>query len=102
MDIPAIELGGLKITPYKMESEAVKFDIKINAREQDGLLRCTLDYSSKLFKPDTMESFIDNFLRILDQIAEDPAIKISGIRLMSEKEERKIVEEFSKELEYDF
>jgi acyl carrier protein len=102
MEIPAIKLGDLKITPYKMESEAVKFDIKINAREQDGLLRCTLDYSNKLFKPDTMETFIDNYIKIAEKIAEDPGIKISDIRLMSEKEERKMVEEFSKELEYDF
>jgi len=101
-DIPEIELRNLRLTPFKMESSAVKFDIKINAREQGGRLRCTLDYSTKLFKQETMEAFIGNYIKILDRIAADPGVKLSDIRLISEMEKSKILDDFAEELEYEF
>jgi amino acid adenylation domain-containing protein len=102
MDIPEIKLGDLKLTPHKMENTAVKFDLKINVLEYEDMLRCTLDYSTKLFKPETMDAFIENFLKVIDIVAEDPTVKISGIHLVSESVKKELVEDFSEELEYEF
>jgi hypothetical protein len=102
MDIPEIKLGELTLTPYKMENTAVKFDLKINVLEYEDMLRCTLDYSTKLFKPETMDAFIENFLKVIDIVAEDPTVKISGIHLVSESVKKELVEDFSEELEYEF
>jgi amino acid adenylation domain-containing protein len=102
MDIPEIKLGGLKLTLYKTESEAVKLDIKINAREEGGMLRCTLDYSGKLFNAETMESFIGDFIRIIDKVGAGPGIKIADIPLLSREAEKEMIADFSEEIRYEF
>jgi amino acid adenylation domain-containing protein len=102
MDVPEIKLGDLKLTPYKMGDKAVKFDFKVNAGEYQGILRCTLDYSTKLFKPETMETFIENFIKVIDKVVQDPTVKISDIQLMSEVEKKEIIEDFTQDLQYEF
>ena len=102
MDIPSIKLSDLELSAYKMESSAVKLDIKINVWEQDKGLRCSLDYATKLFKADTMDTFIKNFLKIIDVIVEDPGIKISDIQLIPEEVKKELIDDFSEELQYEF
>jgi len=102
MDIPEIKLRDLKLSPYKMEHSAVKFDVKINAWEQDDMVRCTLDYCTKLFKPETMDTFIENFLKIIDQIGGDPGIKIAEISSISKEVEKEIIADFNEELTTEF
>ncbi|NIM13670.1 MAG: AMP-binding protein [Candidatus Aminicenantes bacterium] len=97
-----IKLGGLTLSPYKMENTAVKFDLKINATEIHGELHCTLDYSTRLFNPETMESFIENFIDILHKTVEEPGIKISDIQLISEAEKNEMIKDFTAEIEYEF
>jgi amino acid adenylation domain-containing protein len=102
MEIPEVRLKDLRLTPVKMEQTAVKFDIKINVRDEGESLRCTLDYSTELFKQETMDSFIGNFVKIMETVAKDPTVKISNIGLISEGERRKLEKEFNEELEYEF
>jgi len=102
MEIPEISIHDLKLTPYRPKSTAVKFDIKLMAQEWEDRLRCTVDYSTKLFKAKTMETFIENFIRIIDKIVQDPTVKISGIRLISEVEKKEIIEDFTEDLRYEF
>jgi amino acid adenylation domain-containing protein len=102
MEIPEITIHDLKLTPCKVESTAVKFDIKLMAREYENRLRCTLDYGTRLFKEGTMERFIENYLKIIDKIIEDPAVKISGIQLMSEVKKKEIIEDFTQDIQHDF
>jgi non-ribosomal peptide synthetase component F len=102
MDIPSIKLSDLELSAYKMESSAVKLDIKINIWEQDQGLRCSLDYATKLFNQDTMETFIKNFLKIIDTIVENPGIKLADIQLISEEEKKELIDDFSEELQYEF
>jgi len=102
MDIPEIKLRDLKLSPYKMEHSAVKFDVKINAWEQDDMVRCTLDYCTKLFKPETMDTFIENFLKIIDQIGGDPGIKIAEISSISKEVEKEMIADFNEELTTEF
>jgi len=102
MDIPTIKLSDLELSVYKMESLAVKLDIKINVWEQAEGLRCSLDYATKLFKVDTMDTFIKNFLKIIDIIGENPGIKISDIQLIPEEVKKDLIDDFSEELHYEF
>jgi amino acid adenylation domain-containing protein len=102
MDIPSIKLSNLELSAYKMESSAVKLDIKINVWEQGEGLRCSLDYATKLFNADTMDTFIDNFLKIIEIIVENPGIKISDIQLISEKAKKEMIDDFTGELQYEF
>ncbi|MCU0289988.1 MAG: condensation domain-containing protein, partial [Acidobacteria bacterium] len=102
MDIPEIKLKDLKLSPYKMEGAAVKFDFKINAWEQDGLVRCTLDYCTKLFKPETMDTFIENFLKVITKVIDDPGIKIAEISLVSKDVEKEIINDFNEDIAVEF
>lgn len=102
MEIPEVRLRDLRLTPLQMEQRAVKFDIKINVRDEGEGLRCTLDYSTELFRQETMDSFIGNYIKILETVVGDPAVTISNIGLISEVEKRKMEKDFAEELEYEF
>jgi len=101
-EIPDVTLRNLRMTPCPLESNAVKFDLKINAEEKADGLRFNLDYCTKLFKQETMESFIENFKQVVNKVTENPTVKISQISLLSETTSNEIIDDFSEDLHYDF
>ncbi|MCP5105931.1 MAG: amino acid adenylation domain-containing protein [bacterium] len=102
VDIPEVKFSDLTLTPIRPESTAVKLDIKLMAWEWEDRLRCTVDYCTKLFRPGTMETFVENFLKIIDTVVENPTVNISEIQLMSEEAKVELMEDFSEELDYEF
>ena len=101
MEKAKIEIGGLTFSPQKRENTAVKFDIKIVAEECGDCLLCNLEYADRLFKQPTMQRFVENFQKIIAQLAEEPHIKIGDIRLTSRQQQGEAVNDFNEDLRYD-
>jgi hypothetical protein len=101
MEKAEIEIGGLTFSPQKRENTAVKFDIKIVAEECGDCLLCNLEYADRLFKQPTMQRFVENFQKIIAQLAEEPHIKIGDIRLTSLQQQGEAVNDFNEDLRYD-
>ncbi len=100
IEIPAMEIAGLKLKPYPKENNTAKFDLTLQAFEIKGpgnekKLRFILEYSTRLFKPETIERFIRYYHKILLAFIRDPGQKISGIEIISEAERRQILEDFN-------
>ena len=57
MDVPEIEIPGLKLTPIIFDSAAAKLDIALIAEDLGDSLRFTFEYRTSLFTPETMERF---------------------------------------------
>ncbi|MCP5053279.1 MAG: amino acid adenylation domain-containing protein, partial [bacterium] len=67
----AIEIPGLKLIPYDYEIETAKFDLMLMAQEGDEAIRFIFEYSSKLFKPETIRRFVNYFRTITSSFLEN-------------------------------
>lgn len=81
MEIPVITIPGLKMTPYDYLGNASRFDLGFIA--QEGRRGCTVivEYSTKLFKDETIGMFIDNFHQLAAAVLENVHIRLRDITI---------------------
>jgi amino acid adenylation domain-containing protein len=72
-----------------------KFDLTISAIEYGDGLGFVLEYCTKLFKPGTIEGFIEYFRKIVNAVGENPFIRISEIGIVGEEEKSRLLFEFN-------
>ncbi|MDW3192237.1 MAG: non-ribosomal peptide synthase/polyketide synthase [Cytophagales bacterium] len=82
----SFSLPGLDISPYENGHQVSKFDLSLYGSESDGEVSFSFEYSRELFEEKTIERFIDYFNRILDQILDQPTVKIAEIGMLSDAE----------------
>ncbi|MCX8132087.1 MAG: amino acid adenylation domain-containing protein [Clostridia bacterium] len=90
-----LDLPGLKMEQLAVESGMSPFDLRLQLTETDQGLKGGFDYNTSLFSPSTVERIGYHLLNILESIAANPEVRISKIKLLTEKEERQILEEFN-------
>ncbi|MFB6499508.1 lichenysin non-ribosomal peptide synthetase LicA [Bacillus haynesii] len=83
-DIPL--LGDLHLSIYETNFNIAKFDLTLQAKEEQGELILDLDYSTKLFKKDTAERMLKAYLNLLEDMTADPLRKIGEYSLLTEEE----------------
>ncbi|MCP4215421.1 MAG: amino acid adenylation domain-containing protein, partial [bacterium] len=66
-----VELAEFKLSPYAYDSETTKLDMSLVARETENTLEFSIQYSTKIFKQETIERFIDYFKKILSSVLEN-------------------------------
>lgn len=84
-----------KVVPYALENSNSKFDLMLYAKEIDGEMNMAFEYSTELFKGETVERFVESFLVIINSIIENKKVKISEINVISEGEKNKLIYDFN-------
>ena len=95
MDSEEIELKDLIFKGYKQENKVAKFDLTFSASEVEEEIILNLEYSTKLFKRETIERMVEHFINILKAVATDTKIKLSEIDMLTEEEKHKLLYEFN-------
>ncbi|MCK4260422.1 MAG: amino acid adenylation domain-containing protein [Halanaerobiales bacterium] len=95
MDIPELEITGLKLKPYEYDNKISKFDLGLYGIEVEDQILFTLEYCTKLFKGETIERFKGYFRKVIIDIIKNTDIKLSDLELITEEEKRKILFEFN-------
>jgi amino acid adenylation domain-containing protein len=90
-----LEIPNLKLTPYKFENQTAKFDLELTGVEIKDKLLFELEYSTKLFKRETVERFILYFKNLANGISENKERKICDLEIFAEEEKRRILFEFN-------
>ncbi len=93
--LQTMEIAQLKVTPYRYERTTAKFDMIFHIIETEGQLNFKLEYSTALFKPESIGRFINYFKTIVNVIIQDPGQRISNIAIISEEEKREILLNFN-------
>ena len=94
-DLGKTEIDGFVITPYQFENKIAKFDLTLQAVGNENGIHFELEYSSKLFKAETIQRIANHFVRISVEVSQNPTIKLSEIEMISEQEKRQILYEFN-------
>ncbi len=82
-DDTAHNLGPLAVLPYDFQTRVSLFDMTFRAVETAGGIRFTVEYSTALYKPSTIQRFIAYFQSILATVQANPNTKLADIELIS-------------------
>ncbi|MCK4258972.1 MAG: amino acid adenylation domain-containing protein, partial [Halanaerobiales bacterium] len=85
----------LMFKPFNYNSKVSKFDITLTASELIDGIKFSFEYRTRLFKRETIERFSQHFINILQQIVDNPVIKLEDIEMISEDERYQLVHEFN-------
>ncbi|MCP5050057.1 MAG: amino acid adenylation domain-containing protein, partial [bacterium] len=94
-DNQTLEIPGLTLKPFPLEHKIAKFDIALNAWEDDQQLCFSVEYCTRLYKEETILRLSRYFKRIIDSVLEDPDREIARITLISEDEKRRVLFDFN-------
>ncbi|WP_040695761.1 non-ribosomal peptide synthetase, partial [Nocardia vinacea] len=86
-DMGTVALPGVELSVVEFDPGTAKFDVQLTVGETaDGALGMSWNYATELFDPETVASFADRLVRILQSVVEDPEIVIGDIDLLGEAE----------------
>ncbi|HEX3044770.1 MAG TPA: amino acid adenylation domain-containing protein, partial [Bacillota bacterium] len=79
------EVQGLKFTPYEFENQTstFAFDLMIMVNESGNRVQLNCIYRSSLFKDITIQYLFQEFIRLLQQIAQSPGELLQDYRVFS-------------------
>jgi amino acid adenylation domain-containing protein len=105
VDLEMVTIPGMKLSPYEFDRRVSKFDITLNAAETKSGLNLELEYNTALFKPETMQHFMKDYVFILESVSANPGLKPGEIQTYpikrKEEEKKRILYEFN-QTEVDF
>jgi 3-oxoacyl-(acyl-carrier-protein) synthase/acyl carrier protein len=78
-DISQVESPGFEVKPYGSEARSSRFDISFFSAEVDAKLHFDVEYSSKLFKKETIERLVRYFREITTRVLANNDIKLKDI-----------------------
>jgi amino acid adenylation domain-containing protein len=81
--------------PMASLNSTAKFDLTLDAAEENGELHANFECNTRLFKGETLYRFINHFTTIAARVCENPDQRISDIQFISEKEKRQLVMDFN-------
>jgi amino acid adenylation domain-containing protein len=93
MDVSPSEISGLKLIPCDYETGISKFDLNLNGFEERNQLFFSFEYSTALFKQETIQRFIRYFREIVSSVTADPRLEISRIEILTGQERSQVLYE---------
>lgn|GEM_PF-1649508 len=92
-----IDLEGVQVANEEVgfTRSTSMFDLNLHVYENKDHFRCELDYSTQLFKPDTIASMVDMLVNIIQELAAHPQQRIAAIEPLSLEERQRILFEFN-------
>lgn len=91
----ALMIPGVRIEPLSETRTTSKFDISLSAFEDVDQISFRLEYSAKLFKPETIKRFVSYFRRIMLTVISDDNVRISDINVLGEAEKHELLYQFN-------
>jgi amino acid adenylation domain-containing protein len=82
----ALELAGLRLAPWDIDTATSKFDLTLRLAEWEGGLRGELEYSTELYEPGTAERLVGHYRALLEGATADPGRRVSELPLPTRPE----------------
>ncbi|MDN4080838.1 non-ribosomal peptide synthase/polyketide synthase [Paenibacillus polymyxa] len=89
------DMDGVHFTPYPMDTVTAKFDLSLNVEEKGAELAFGLEYSTALYRRETVERLATHLLRVLHAVAANPQLQLAEIEMITPEEKVQIIEVFN-------
>lgn len=83
--------ANLTLREIAVPHNAAKFDLTLQAIENESEMFCGFEYNTDLFKPETVEGFIGIFAMLLRETIENPQAKIGELEILTGTQKKKIL-----------
>ncbi|HET8772838.1 MAG TPA: amino acid adenylation domain-containing protein, partial [Thermoanaerobaculia bacterium] len=84
-----------RIEPYRLETGISKFDLTFAFSETPDGLTGSVEYSTALYKPATIERMIGHFTALCRSITAKPAARVRELELLGEAEKQRLLVELN-------
>ncbi len=92
-NVPDIE--GAERNQYRHQEGTTKVDLAFTAVEAGERMLFTVEYCSRLFKPETIDRYISYFKRMVYSLGENSDARLFEIEIIPEEEKHRILYEFN-------
>ncbi|MBZ5521498.1 MAG: amino acid adenylation domain-containing protein [Acidobacteriia bacterium] len=97
---PAAAASGLRwfdleVQPMELSLAASRFDLTVSLFESGSELAGWVEYATDLFGEATMDRFLGHYIRLLEQVAENPQVPLSELSLLTEAERHQLLVEWN-------
>ncbi|WP_026342151.1 non-ribosomal peptide synthetase [Paenibacillus fonticola] len=89
-----LELEGIRIRPIETASRVAKFDLTLHAEEEGALIHLRVDYSTALFKEESVKSLLERYIRLVKQVCRNAEARIAELDLMSPEQAEHVLNTF--------
>ncbi|MBV9124021.1 MAG: AMP-binding protein, partial [Planctomycetes bacterium] len=93
--LPALEFGGLTLTPWEIDNGTSKFDLSLFVVDRGDRLTGTLEYSTDLYEQDTMARLLGHWPTLLEGILAHPEQALADLPLLTETERWQVLLDFN-------
>lgn len=91
--VPEMEMDGLSMKYELIDHHTSKFDLNLEVRLSDhGDFLCTFEYSTDLFKEETIQFFAEHYRKLLQSMSESIDGKIANMDMMTKRDQLKLTE----------
>jgi fengycin family lipopeptide synthetase D len=94
-DRSGMNFNNLKSRYYDFENRTSKFDLSLIAVESPDGIEFSLEYSTKMFKKETIQRMTMHFINILREITRSTLLTLSEIEILTEEEKKQILFDFN-------
>ncbi|WP_353947384.1 amino acid adenylation domain-containing protein (plasmid) [Streptomyces sp. HUAS MG91] len=93
---PDIEMPGLEVTPVPAGTDTAKFDLFFNiVPDASGRAHGRLEYAADLFDHSTAVAVVDRLVRILEQVAADPGVRLGNVDVLDQAERKLLLTDWN-------
>jgi amino acid adenylation domain-containing protein len=89
--VPAMTIAGLTLTPVEIDSGTARFDMELQLWKAEDSIRGFIEYSTELFKKDTIVRMIEHFKMLLEGVVQGQDGPVARLPIMSNREVETIV-----------
>ncbi len=93
------ELPGLRLSRVGHEGVTAKFDLTLNASETPRGIAIHTEYSTDLFRAETIKDLLGHFLILLQSIVDQPEQKLLALPMMDQDERQRVLVEYNQRVE---
>jgi non-ribosomal peptide synthetase component F len=90
-----LEFAGLTMSSVKIDTTKAKFDLTLALQDEAEGLRGSLQYSSDLFKGETISRMLGHFRNLLEEIVANPEQRINDLPLLTAADRHQLLEEWN-------
>ncbi|MEC1022070.1 bacitracin non-ribosomal peptide synthetase BacA [Bacillus paralicheniformis] len=87
--------GDVKLSPIIFELDNAKFDMIFNVLDFEEKIVLNIEYSTSLFKEETIQKIAEDYFRILEEVSENLDVALHQIDMISRQEKRILLESFN-------
>jgi amino acid adenylation domain-containing protein/non-ribosomal peptide synthase protein (TIGR01720 family) len=95
MELPEMKLGDTYFKSLDYKNNISKFDLTLFAMEFGKELHLSYEYSTRLFREDTILRATEHYINILEQITSNVDVKICDIDILNKEEKKTLLVDFN-------